>query len=176
MNDYPERRVTRRVPFNRLIAAKVVGTNDSFFLDDASLGGFAIRSEKPFVAGSLYRFRLQNTAGQSTVVQAVCRYCVRATFERDHRVGFEFVLHEHGRLQLVIDAMNEMDISATSPLLPCVHCGRLMRLTLSSGPLGDERDEISPETQPQKWACPWCQKHNDRVFAGWLLAADRHRY
>jgi len=55
--------------------------------------------------------------------------------------------------------------------LYCAHCGRPMLVTLSEGPLGDERDEVDPRTQPQRWACPWCQRHNDGVFPGWLLEA-----
>ncbi len=64
-------------------------------------------------------------------------------------------------------------VTVTVPVF-CQHCGKGMFLAISRGPLGDERDEVNPVTQPQRWACAWCQVHNDRVFFGWLLEVRKN--
>ena len=64
-------------------------------------------------------------------------------------------------------------VMVTVPVF-CQYCGKSMLLTISRGPLGDERDEVDPVTQPQRWACPWCRAHNNRVFFGWLLDVQKN--
>jgi hypothetical protein len=176
MHDEFERRSNPRIKMLTTITARLVGTHEMFVLDEASVGGFSVRSPTKFVPGTSYRLRLESATGQATVLQAVCRYCISVPLEKTHVVGFQFVPQDRAKLRLILGAIANDAPRVTSPLLCCAHCAKPMQLAVSSGPLGDTRDESDPGTQRQEFRCPWCGGHNGSVFSGWLLEVKRPEF
>jgi len=102
-----ERRANVRVKLNAPIVARRIGGGDTFHLEEASIGGFSIKSPVPFEPGSTHHFRLSNVSGQVAVVEAVCRYCtvIEGAVPLSHVVGFQFLPQPTRRLRLILGAI-----------------------------------------------------------------------
>jgi hypothetical protein len=105
-----ERRQHLRVKLTARIAGRPLGVDQSFVVEEASVGGFSIKSPTPFVPDSDYRFRMSNESGQSTIVEALCRYCNPIPTEGDagspsYLVGFQFLPQDTKRLRLIWGAI-----------------------------------------------------------------------
>jgi len=104
-----ERRQHVRVKLTARIVGRPLGVEESFLVEEASVGGFSIRSTTRFVPDSEYRFRLENESGQSTIIETMCRYC-NTVGEGDgplrrHHAGFQFLPQATRRLRLILGAI-----------------------------------------------------------------------
>jgi hypothetical protein len=105
-----DRRQHPRIKLTGPIVGQPVGGGETFVVDEASLGGFSIRSRTPFDPESKYRFRLSSPSGQATVVAAVCRYCTATPGDGEREpatyvVGFQFLPQPTRRLRLILGAI-----------------------------------------------------------------------
>lgn len=105
-----ERRQHLRVKLTARIEGRALGNDQSFAVEEASVGGFSLKSTKPFVADVDYRFRLSNESGQSTIVEVVCRYCKTLPAEPEttsprYLAGFQFLPQATTRLRLILGAI-----------------------------------------------------------------------
>ena len=108
MLDNKDRREHPRVKLSGGVTAKLVGTSEIFILDEASVGGFSIRSPKEFLPATTYRFRVESRSGQAAVVMAVCRHCLRMEHGGDaspYLVGFQFLPQDTQRLRIILGAI-----------------------------------------------------------------------
>jgi hypothetical protein len=109
-SDTVERRRHPRVKLTARIAGRPLGTEQSFVVEEASVGGFSIKSPTPFVPDADYRVRMSNESGQSTIVEVLCRYCNPIPVEGEggastYAVGFQFLPQDTKRLRLILGAI-----------------------------------------------------------------------
>jgi hypothetical protein len=103
-----ERRAQQRVKLTAPLVARLVGSRVTSIVDEASTGGFSMRTVTPFDPGATYRFRLASSSGQVAVVAVMCRYCLQPEppgEPRTHLVGFQFLPQDTQRLRLVLGAI-----------------------------------------------------------------------
>jgi len=86
--------------------ARHIGSTETFLVEEASLGGFSIRSDIAFDPGTEHHFRVASPTGQVAVVAAVCRYCAPTTeAQAAFLVGFQFPPQPTLRLRLFLGAV-----------------------------------------------------------------------
>jgi hypothetical protein len=105
-----ERRQHLRVKLTSPIVGRALGRTDTFVVEEASLGGFSMKSHVAFTPGADYRFRLTNQSGQATIIEVLCRYCNPVEGPEPGRspsfvVGFQFLPQPTHRLRLIIGAI-----------------------------------------------------------------------
>ena len=70
-----ERRLLVRVQLSEPLMARHIGRTNTFLVEEASLGGFSLRSDVVFQEGTEHHFRVASPTGQVAIVAAVCPYC-----------------------------------------------------------------------------------------------------
>jgi hypothetical protein len=105
MTTRSERRAQPRVKLTTPITARLVGSKETFVIDEASTGGFSLRTPRTFEGGQAYRFRFETTAGQAAVLTAVCRYCLPVDHGSRYLAGFQFLPQSTRQLRLIFGAI-----------------------------------------------------------------------
>jgi hypothetical protein len=102
-----DRRANARVKLTPPLTARRIGGGDSFAIEEASIGGFSIKSPVPFEPDSVHQFRISNAGGQWAIVSAACRYCTvpDSSEPSSHLVGFQFLPQPTRRLRIVLGAI-----------------------------------------------------------------------
>jgi hypothetical protein len=100
-----DRRAHPRVKLSTQITARLVGTRETFVIDEASTGGFSLSAPRTFEEGQAYRFRLESPSGQAAVISAQCRYCRASEQGPAYCVGFQFAPQDTQRLRLILGAI-----------------------------------------------------------------------
>ena len=103
-----ERRLQVRVQLSEPLMARHIGRTDTFLVEEASLGGFSLRSDVVFEPGTEHHFRVTSPTGQVAMIATVCRYCTLASEPHEtasYLVGFQFSPQPTKRLRLFLGAI-----------------------------------------------------------------------
>lgn len=105
---FPDRRRSPRVEIGSDGSGPLLSVEVILSVREASSGGFSVESELPFPRGSTHALCVQNRAGQSATLHAVCRHCMRVNHPNgstSYIAGFEFTLQSIGRSHVITDAV-----------------------------------------------------------------------
>ena len=88
--------------------AQHIGRTDTFLVEEASLGGFSVRSDVVFEPGTEHQFRVTSPTGQLATIATVCRYCTLVSEPHEtarYLAGFQFTPQPTKRLRLFLGAI-----------------------------------------------------------------------
>ena len=102
-----DRRAAARVTLRTPLVARRPGDPTSFAIEEASMGGFSIKSPVSLQPDTIHHFRIANAKGQVAMVQVACRNCVQLQTDGAplYRIGFEFLPQSTRRLRIVLGAL-----------------------------------------------------------------------